>query len=154
MPHAKLGLSFVISRALPEDEYPDEVAGGPIVIVAFTHTGTQADAVAALAPLAAAAAPVVDDLGEKQYLEIQRRYDEAYGWGQRYYAFGAFANDLRPTTIQVARRPRVPMRSATQGSRPPGRGGAIADVPDTATASRPRREPSPIAERLGWIRGR
>ena len=33
--------------------------------------------VAALAPLAAAAAPVMEILGEKPYLEIQALYDDA-----------------------------------------------------------------------------
>ena len=116
----ELGINFVISRALPEEEYPAEVAGGPIVIVAVTHAGSEAEAEAALAPLAAAAAPVMDVLGERPYLEIQTLYDEAYGWGQRYYAYGPSR-----TTCGLRRSRRssttLSMRSATLGSRPPGR---------------------------------
>ena len=129
----ELALNFVISRALPEEEYPAEVAGGPIVIVAFAHAGTEAQVVAALAPLDAAAAPVIDVLGEKPYLEIQALYDEAYSWGQRYYAFGAFANDLRPATIQ-ALVDHAADAIGDSGFTASGQGGAIADVPDSATA--------------------
>jgi hypothetical protein len=123
----------VIGRALPEEEYPAEVAGGPIVIVAFTHTGTEAEAVAALTRLAAAAVPVTDVIGEKPYLEIQSLYDEAYSWGQRYYAFGAFADDLRPATIQ-ALVDHAADAIGDSGFTAVGQGGAIADVPDSATA--------------------
>jgi len=129
----ELAVNFVIGRAMPEDEYPPEVAGGPIVIVAFTHTGTEAEAKAALAPLAAAAAPVMDVIGEKPYLEIQSLYDEAYSWGQRYYAFGAFADDLRPATIQ-ALVDHTADAIGDSGFTAAGQGGAIVDTPDSATA--------------------
>jgi FAD/FMN-containing dehydrogenase len=129
----ELGLNFVISRALPEEEYPAEVAGGPIVIVAFSHTGTEAEAVAALALLSDAATPVMDDLSEKPFLEIQALYDEAYGWGQRYYAFGAFADDLRPATIEALVDHAADLIGDT-GFTAAGQGGAMADVPDAATA--------------------
>ena len=129
----ELGLNFVIGRAVPEEEYPAEIAGGPIVIVAFNYAGAEADAVAALAPLAAAAAPVMVDLGEKPYLEIQAQYDEAYGWGQRYYAFGAFADDLQPATIQALVDHAADV-IGDAGFTAAGQGGAMADVPDSATA--------------------
>jgi FAD/FMN-containing dehydrogenase len=129
----EFALNFVIGRALPEEEYSAEVAGGPIVIVAFTHTGTEAEALAALTPLAAAAAPVIEVIGEKPYLEIQSLYDEAYSWGQRYYAFGAFADDLQPATIQ-ALVDHTADAIGDCGFTAAGQGGAIADVPDSATA--------------------
>jgi FAD/FMN-containing dehydrogenase len=129
----ELGVSYVIGRALPEDEYPAEIAGGPIVIVAFNYAGAEADAVAALAPLADAATSVMDDISEKPYLEIQAQYDEAYGWGQRYYAFGAFADDLRPETIQ-ALVDHAADATGDSGFTAAGQGGAMADVPESATA--------------------
>jgi hypothetical protein len=131
-PH-ELGLSYVIGRALPEDEYPAEIAGGPIVIVAFNYAGAEADAVAALAPLADAATSVMDDISEKPYLEIQAQYDEAYGWGQRYYAFGAFADDLRHATIEGLVH-HAADSIGDSGFTAAGQGGAMADVPDAATA--------------------
>jgi len=129
----EFALNFVIGRALPEEDYPAEVAGGPIVIVAFTHTGSEADALAALTPLTAAASPVTDVIGEKPYLEIQSLYDEAYGWGRRYYAFGAFADDLRPATIQALVDHAADAIGDT-GFTAAGQGGAIRDTPDSATA--------------------
>ena len=75
----------------------------------------------------------MDDRSEKPYLEIQAQYDEAYGWGQRYYAFGAFADDLRPATIEALVDHAADV-IGDAGFTAAGQGGAIADVPDSATA--------------------
>ena len=129
----ELGLSFVIGRAVPADEYEPEIAGGTIAIIAFTFAGTEEAAQTALAPLARSPRPVMETTGPKPYLEIQGAYDEAYGWGQRYYAFGAFADDLRDETIDalighVADGPGDPGFTAS------AQGGAIADLPESAMA--------------------
>jgi FAD/FMN-containing dehydrogenase len=129
----ELGLSFVVGRAIPAEEYPAEIAGGPIALIAFSHIGTEAEARDALAALADGPPAVVETIGEKRYLEIQGLYDEAYGWGQRYYAYGAFADDLRDGTIDAL------VDHAAAGPGDPGftasaQGGAIADLPESATA--------------------
>jgi FAD/FMN-containing dehydrogenase len=129
----ELGLSFVVGRAIPAEEYPAEIAGGPIALIAFSYLGTEAQARGALAALADGPPAVVETIGEKPYLEIQGLYDEAYGWGQRYYAYGAFADDLRDETIEAL------VDHAAAGPGDPGftasaQGGAIADLPESATA--------------------
>jgi len=129
----ELALSFVIGRAVPPEEYEPEIAGGPIAIVAYSYFGTEADAQATLAPLNDGPSPVMDTMGPKRYLDIQGTYDEAYGWGQRYYCHGAFANDLRDETIErlvslVADVPGDP------GFALSAQGGAISDLDEAATA--------------------
>ena len=45
--------------------------------------------------------PVMDTMGVHRYLDIQGTYDLAYAWGQRYYAYGVFADDLTDETIDA-----------------------------------------------------
>ena len=75
----------------------------------------------------------METIGAKQYLEIQGAYDQTYSWGQRYYAYGAFADDLRDETIAGL------VDHAADGPGDPGftasaQGGAIADLPESAMA--------------------
>jgi FAD/FMN-containing dehydrogenase len=129
----QLGLNFVIGRALPEDDYPAELRGGPIVIVAFNHTGSEADAEAALAPLTAAAEPLVASGGTRPYLDIQSMYDADSEWGMRYYSLGGFANDLGPMTI-AAVVDHAADAVGESGFSATGQGGAMADMEERATA--------------------
>ena len=129
----ELGLSFVVGRAVPAEEYPAEIADGPIALIAFSYIGTEAEARDSLVALDEGPPAVVETIGQKRYLEIQGLYDETYGWGQRYYAYGAFADDLRDVTIDAL------VDHAAAGPGDPGftasaQGGAIADLPDSATA--------------------
>ncbi|HJW23097.1 MAG TPA: FAD-binding oxidoreductase [Candidatus Limnocylindrales bacterium] len=145
----ELGLSFVVGRAVPEADYPAEIAGGPIVVVAFSYAGTEAAALAAVAPLGRAADPVMETSGEKSYLEIQGTYDEAYGWGQRYYTCGGFADDLQLSTIAalVDHAVTAPGDGSFTASL---QGGAIRDVPDEATAYAGRRAAFRTLAEAGW----
>jgi Berberine and berberine like. len=129
----ELALSFVIGRAAPPEEYEPEIAGGPIALVAFSYVGTEVDALASLAPLTDGPSPIMETTGLKRYLDIQGIYDDAYAWGQRYYAYGAFANDLRDETIERL------VSLAADGPGDPGftaaaQGGAISDLDESATA--------------------
>jgi len=129
----ELGLSYVVGRAVPAEDYPAEIAGGPIAIIACSYIGTEAEAGTALAALADGPPAVVETIGQKRYLDIQGLYDDAYGWGQRYYAWGAFADDLRDETIEAL------VDHAASGPGDPGftasaQGGAMADLPESATA--------------------
>jgi FAD/FMN-containing dehydrogenase len=129
----ELGINFVIGRAVPAEEYEPDIAGGPIAIVAFSYVGTEEAARSALARLDDGPAAVEEMVGEKHYLEIQGAYDEAMGWGQRYYAYGAFADHLRDETVEAL------VELAADGPGDPGftasaQGGAIGDLPDAAMA--------------------
>ena len=44
----ELGLSYVLGRAVPAEEYAPEIAGGPIAIIAFSYVGSEAEALNAL----------------------------------------------------------------------------------------------------------
>ena len=129
----EMGFSFVLGRAWPDDEYPAEIAGGPIAVIAFSHTGTEADATAVLGPLEQAANAVVATVGPYPYLEVQGLYDETYAWGQRYACAGGFADDVPHATIS-ALLDHVARGVDDAGVSFTAQGGAIADLPEEAMA--------------------
>ena len=80
----------------PLEDYPASVAGQPIVIVSYNHSGDAASVDRDVAPLRAGPEPVSSTDGSQPYLEVQTANDLAMGWGQRSYIKGAYANDFRP----------------------------------------------------------
>jgi FAD/FMN-containing dehydrogenase len=130
----ELSFSFVIGRAWPADDYPPEIAGGPIAAVSFSHSsGSEVKALEAVAPLDAAAKPVVDSVSAQPYLEVQGLYDEAYAWGVRFACAGGYANDVRPATISAV-IDHVADGVDDAGVSFTAQGGAIADLAADAMA--------------------
>lgn len=129
----ELSFSFVIGRAWPAEDYPPEIAGCPIAIVAFSHTGTEEAALAAMAPLDAAAHPVVETAGAQPYLEVQGQYDDAYAWGVRFADAGGYANEVQATTISAVIE-HVASGVDDAGVSFTAQGGAIADLANDAMA--------------------
>ena len=133
----EMSFSYVIGRAWPDEEYPADVAGGPIAVVAFSHIGTESEAAAAVAGLDGAAQPVMESLGAMPYLGIQGTYDEENGWGTRFACAGGFADDVRATTISAI-VDHVARGVDDAGVSFTAQGGAIADLPEEAMAFRGR----------------
>jgi FAD/FMN-containing dehydrogenase len=129
----ELSFSYVLGRAWPAEDYPAEVGGGPIAIIAFSHTGTESEAAAATAILDQAGQAVVATLGAVPYLDVQGTYDEAYGFGTRFACAGGFANDVRPSTISAI-IDHVARGADDAGVSFTAQGGAIADLPEDAMA--------------------
>ena len=97
-----LGASFNLVLAIPPSDFPESMAGRPAVIVGAGHAGDEAAAMRDLGPLLEAGPTVMGGtFSEMTYLELQGSNDETFGWGQRVYTKGGFANDLRPTTIDA-----------------------------------------------------
>ena len=124
---------YGINRAEPADEYPASVAGQPIVVVAFNHSG-RADAVEAdTAGLRRGPEPVSVSGGSQPYLEVQTAHDLVLGWGRRSFIKSLYADDVRPEALDdlvghVATGPAEATFSIT------AQGGAIARVDDDAMA--------------------
>jgi FAD/FMN-containing dehydrogenase len=131
----ELGLILWIGRAEPAADYPASVAGGPIVIVSYNHSG-DADLVARdVAPLDAGPEPVSRTDVSQPYLEVQTANDEAAGWGHRSYIKGGYANDVDPEALD-AMVEHVATGDGAEGSSfaLTVQGGAITRLPDDATA--------------------
>jgi FAD/FMN-containing dehydrogenase len=124
---------YGINRASPDAEYPEFVAGQPIVVVAFNHSG-RADAVEAdTAGLRRGPEPVSVSGGSQPYLDVQTAHDLALGWGRRSFIKSLYANDVRPEALteligHVATGPAEGTFSIT------AQGGAIARVEEDAMA--------------------
>ena len=129
----EMSFSFVIGRAWPAEEYPADIAGGPIAVISFSHTGSEADAAAVLGGLDRAAKAVVETVGAQPYAEVQGLYDEAYAWGVRFACAGGYADDIRPSTISAV-IDHVANGVDDAGVSFTAQGGAIADLPEDAMA--------------------
>jgi FAD/FMN-containing dehydrogenase len=133
--HAPHAVSFIfsITRAEPAADYPDSVAGGPIALIAFNHSGS-ADAVERdTAGLRRGPEPVVVTSNSQPYVEVQTAHDLVLGWGRRSFIKGLYADDVRAEALDelvelVATAPGEASFSAT------AQGGAIARVAEDATA--------------------
>ncbi len=128
-----VALIMAVGRAEPAADYPEAVAGKPIVIIGFNHSGDAANVERDTAGLAAGPEPVVNTLQSQPYLEVQTSGDLAMGWGHRSYIMGGWANDFRPVAFDAA------VEHVAAG--PPGgsfalsvQRGAIARLPEDATA--------------------
>jgi len=123
--------SFALAIAGPEDPWPD-LAGRPVVVLGGAHCGPAEAAERDLRPLRDGQ-PLQDSIEPKTYLAMQGAGDETFAWGKRFYMKGGFLDDLSDGFLDVA---------LDHMSRAPGevniglwaQGGAIARVPDEATA--------------------
>jgi FAD/FMN-containing dehydrogenase len=126
-------LIFNIGRAEPAADYPASVAGKPIVLIAYNHSGAAETVQRHVAPLASGPEPVARTDVSQPYLEVQTSNDLALGWGTRSYIKGGFANDLRAESLDalvehVRHGPTGTTFSVTV------QGGALGRVADHATA--------------------
>jgi FAD/FMN-containing dehydrogenase len=124
---------LAIGRADPADEYPEAIAGQPIVVVGYNHSGRAEDVERDVAPMKAGPKPVVVNEASLPYLDVQTAHDLKLGFGHRSIIESAYANDVRPEAIDAlvehaANAPEGASFSITV------QGGAIARVPDDAMA--------------------
>ena len=128
-----VSLIFSIARAEPAADYPDSVAGGPIALISFNHSGS-ADAVERdTAGLRLGPEPVSITAGSQPYLEVQTAHDLILGFGRRSFIKGFYADDTNAAALDelvelVATAPGEASFSVT------AQGGAIGRIAEDATA--------------------
>lgn len=97
-----LRATFNLGLAIPGSDFPESIAGKPVVMIGVGHARDEAAAARDLRPLLEAAPPILGGaLEEHSYLDIQGSNDEAFAWGKRVYTKGGFANGLRSTTLDA-----------------------------------------------------
>jgi FAD/FMN-containing dehydrogenase len=129
-----VALIMAVGMAEPAADYPDELAGKPIVIIGFNHSGDAADVARDTAALDAGPKPVVNTLASQPYLEVQTSGDLAMGWGHRSWIMGGWANDFRPEALD-AEVEHVAGAGPVAGTFAiTVQGGAIGRVPDDSMA--------------------
>ena len=154
----------VVFQALPVADFPADVAGGLVAMISVTHGGPPEVAERDLAPLAAFGEPALASVEPMPYLDVQRMFDDEQGWGHRTYAKSVYV-DAAPDALidtMVEQAAAVPAAASLSMS---ALGGAIADVPEDATAYAGRDATFEIAvdgawddpglddEVMGWARG-
>jgi FAD/FMN-containing dehydrogenase len=128
-----VSMIFSIDRAGSAPEYPEPLAGRPMALIAFNHSGS-ADAVERdTAGLRRGPEPAAATNESQPYLEVQTAHDLALGWGRRSFIKGLMADDMRAEAFDelvelVAAGPGESSFSVT------AQGGAIGRVPEDATA--------------------
>jgi hypothetical protein len=125
-------LALYVAVALPEEEFPPEIAGRPMVAIALTHFG-RVDEGERYVQAVRGDGAIVDTFQQRTYLELQSINDEPMAWGHRFYMKGALLPDLNPGFVDTA---------VETVARVPGEcdislwalGGAVSRVPDDAMA--------------------
>ena len=97
-----LRATFAVGLAIPMSDFPESIAGKPVVMIGVGHNGDEAAAARDLRPLHEAAAPIIGGaLDDRSYLDLQGSNDVAFDWGRRVYTKGGFSNGLRPATLDA-----------------------------------------------------
>jgi FAD/FMN-containing dehydrogenase len=128
------------------------LAGGePVATVSVHHCGPLDQAEQDLAALRAFGPPLDGSFDAKPYLEAQHLNDEAMEWGHRFYMKSAFLHSLPDELVDLAVEhvSRVP-RGTDGGYSTWAWGGAIASVPEGATAFTGREANFWLAAEIQW----
>ncbi len=138
-----------ISMAGPTSDHPDAPAGGPIVVVAYNHSGDAGAVERDTAPLRAGPRPVSSTTTSEPYLDVQTAHDLVLGWGRRSFIKGLYADDIRPGALDalvahVASGPPEASVSITM------QGGAISRIAEDATAFSGRAARFDVSPDVTW----
>jgi FAD/FMN-containing dehydrogenase len=144
-------ISAIVTVALaePAADYPESVAGGPIVVISYNHSGEGEDVERDIAPLLRGPEPAKVTATGEAYVDVQRSSDLTLAWGSRTFILGGNIADCSPSVLDafVAHVEHVPGESSISVT---ALGGAIGRVPDDAMAYSGRTSPFDVAPDTAW----
>jgi hypothetical protein len=128
-------MTIVIHRRLPAVEFvPTDLHGAPVAAVACCWAGDLEEGAEALRPLKGFGSPLLDLCQPKPYVEHQAMFDASFPHGWWYYLracdVAELSDDVIDITVEYANRMRSPLTAFPIWQL----GGAVARVPDDATA--------------------
>ena len=140
---------FGLDRATPDAGYADDMIGRPIVYLAWNHSGAAEDVERDTAGLRRGPRPLTSSVGSAPYLDVQTAHDLAFAWGSRSFIKSQNGTGLGPATLDalvehIADAPAEATFSVTAF------GGAIARVPEDATAYAGRAAPFDLSADASW----
>jgi FAD/FMN-containing dehydrogenase len=140
---------FTVALAQPAADYPDSVAGKPIVVISYNHSGAGEDVERDIAPLLSGPSPASTTASSEQYLTAQRSSDLDLAWGSRTAILGGYVADCSPEVLDafVGHVEHVPGDSSISVT---AMGGAIARVADDAMAFTGRTCAFDVSPDTGW----
>src|SRR4051794_816458 len=137
----ELGSGVAFITAPPLDFVPEPVRGHPVVGVVICYAGDPETGAEALAPLLDFGPPAINMVQPMPYVAVQQLIDGANPKGARNYWSADFLETLTDETIDtLVSHATKPLSPLTQTIVVAG-GGAIARVPDEATACAHRTAP-------------
>jgi FAD/FMN-containing dehydrogenase len=163
----EVGVAANLRLAPPLPVVPEELHGKPIVALVATYAGPIDEGEKALQPILGLGSPAVTAISPRPYVAHQRMFDAALPHGRHYYwkshKLGPLTDEVIGVIVEHCRNITSPMSAVPIFSL----GGAVARVPDDATAF-PNRdashdinivaswlpEQSADADRhIAWVRG-
>jgi FAD/FMN-containing dehydrogenase len=142
------GVAFV--TAPPVEMVPEPARGKPAVGVIVAYTGPLEEAESVLAPLLTFGPPVFAHVGPMPYVALQTLLDDANPHGMQNYWTADFLHELPDEAVDtLAALATAPVSPLSQVIIVPG-GGAVARVPEEATAFGERQAPFNIHYLSMW----
>jgi FAD/FMN-containing dehydrogenase len=140
---------FTVALAEPAADYPESVAGQPIVVISYNHSGAGEDVERDIAPLLNGPKPIKVTAASERYIDVQRSSDLSLAWGSRTYILGGNIADCSPSVLDafVAHCEKVPGESSISIT---AMGAAIGRVSDDAMAYSGRTSPFDVAPDTAW----
>jgi FAD/FMN-containing dehydrogenase len=133
----------------PDEGYPDDLAGRPIVYVTWNHSGDAEDVEADTAALLAIPEPLTATVGSQPYLDVQTAHDLAFAWGSRSHITSRNANGLRAGTLDEI-VDLVGTARADSSFSATALGGAIGRAPEDAMAFTGREAAYDLSADASW----
>jgi FAD/FMN-containing dehydrogenase len=142
-------IAAIFTVALAGPAADESVAGRPIVVISYNHSGAGEDVERDIAPLLKGPAPASVTATSEPYLVAQRSSDLDLAWGSRTAILGGYVADCSPAALDafVAHVEHVPGDSSISVT---AMGGAIARSPDEAMAFTGRTAPFDVSPDTGW----
>ena len=140
---------FTVGLGEPAADYPDSVAGRPIIVISYNHSGDGEDVERDIAPLLKGPRPARVTATSEKYIEAQRSSDLSLAWGSRTFILGGYVADCSPSVLDafVAHVEQVPGDATISVT---ALGGAIDRVPDDAMAFTGRAHPFDVSADSAW----
>lgn len=107
--------------------------GATYLTITACWSGALKDADAMVAPFGRLAVPTSGGMGPMEYVDLQRRHDEAMAWGRRYYSKGGFLGRIDKGAIERMRDVVSTAPTADSDIYVIALGGAIGDVDEADT---------------------
>ena len=144
-------VSAIFTVGVGEDDAddPEAIAGEPVVIFSYNHSGAGDDVERDIAPLLEGPKATKVTATSEAYLDAQRSSDLTMAWGSRSAILGGFVDDLTPAMLDAFVR-HVEDRPGDAGVSVTVMGGAIGRVPDEAAAFTGREHAFDVSPDTAW----
>lgn len=140
---------FTVGIGETNADDPESIAGKPVAIISYNHSGAGEDVERDIAPLVAGPKAAKVTATSERYLDAQRSADLSMAWGSRTVILGGYVADCTPAVLDafVDHVRDVPGESSISVT---AMGGAIGRVGDDTMAYTGRAHPFDVSPDTAW----